>query len=264
MTDLRAHTILGRTGLSVSRLGLASGYGVSARGVERAYHEFGINFFFWSTPRREGFGQGLGALTRQKRENIVVALQSYDHSGVLTRRAVDTGLAALAIDYADILILGWHNRVPWERLLDRARDLVSRGKVRFIGMSGHRRETFGALARDPANPLDLFMIRYNAAHPGAERDIFPHLPATNRPGIVGYTATDWRRLLNPKKMPAGERPLAAADCYRFVLSNPAVDVCLFGPADEEQLAAGAAALALGPLDDKEMARVRRIGNHVHG
>ena len=35
------------------------------------------------------------------------------------------------------------------------------------------------------------MIRYNAAHPGAERDIFPHLEA-RRPAVVAYTATSWR------------------------------------------------------------------------
>lgn len=39
------------------------------------------------------------------------------------------------------------------------------------------------------------MIRYNAAHPGAEREIFPHL----------------------------------GDCYRFCLSSPYVDVVLTGP-----------------------------------
>ena len=34
------------------------------------------------------------------------------------------------------------------------------------------------------------MIRYNAAHPGAEQDIFPYL-AKRRLAIVTYTATRW-------------------------------------------------------------------------
>ncbi len=50
----------------------------------------------------------------------------------------------------------------------------------------------GQLAEE--SPLDLFMIRYNAAHPGAERDIFPHL-ARRQPAVVAYTATSWRKLL---------------------------------------------------------------------
>ena len=51
--------------------------------------------------------------------------------------------------------------------------LREEGKVRAIGISIHDRERAGKLAE--SSPLDLFMIRYNAAHPGAERDIFPHL-----------------------------------------------------------------------------------------
>ena len=39
----------------------------------------------------------------------------------------------------------------------------------------------------PRNELDVYMIRYNAAHRGAEHDIFPHLAAYN-PGVVSYTA----------------------------------------------------------------------------
>ncbi len=262
--DMTKRTILGRTGLSVSRLGLASGYGAPARAVEKAFHEHGINYFLWSTPRRSGFGEGLRSLAKEARERMVIALQSYDHSGLLTTRAVEKGLADLGTDYADVLILGWHNSVPWRRLLDTARALVERGKVRFIGMSGHKRTTFGSLAGDMANPIDVFMIRYNAAHTGAEKDIFPFVPEKNRPGITIYTATSWRRLIKPGRMPRGEEPLSAADCYRFVLSDPHVDLCLFGPADERQMDEAVVALDRGPLTEAEMERVRRIGAHVHG
>jgi aryl-alcohol dehydrogenase-like predicted oxidoreductase len=262
--DFTKQTTLGRTGLSVSRLGLASGYGVSARAVEKAFHEHGINYFFWSTPRRSGFGDGLRNLSKKARDRVVIALQSYDHFGMLTTRAVEKGLSHLGIDCADVLILGWHNSVPWQRLMDTAHALVERKKIRFIGMSGHKRTTFGRLAQDPVNPIDVFMIRYNAAHPGAEKEVFPYIPQKNRPGITIYTATSWRKLLKPGRMPRGEAPLSAADCYRFVLSNPRVDLCLFGPADEAQMEEGITALSRGPLTDAEMERIRRIGNHVHG
>jgi aryl-alcohol dehydrogenase-like predicted oxidoreductase len=262
--DFHTQRTLGRTGLSASRLGIASGYGVPAKAVERAYRERGINYFFWSTPRKSGMEEALRALAASEREKMVIALQSYDHSGMLTERSVDKGLSALGIDYADVLILGWHNSVPWKKLLDTAMDLKRRGKIRFVGMSGHKRKTFGKLAADPGNPVDLFMVRYNAAHPGAEQDVFPHLTAANRPGITIYTATSWRKLLKKKKMPAGEEPLGAADCYRFVLSNPAVDLCLMGPSTEEEMEGGLEALDLGPLSNEEMARIRRIGAYVHG
>jgi aryl-alcohol dehydrogenase-like predicted oxidoreductase len=104
-------------------------------------------------------------------------------------------------------------------------------------------------------PVDFFHVRYNAVHTGAEQDVFPHLPEENRPGIVIYTATCWRKLLKPKLMPEGERPLAAADCYRFVLSHPDVNVCVTGPSNASQMEENLKAIEAGPLDEEEMARV---------
>ena len=262
--NLLDHRPLGRTGLSVSRLGIASGYGAPAKAVEKAYRERGINYFFWSTPRGSGMKEALRGLVRSEREKLVIALQSYDHSGLLTARSIEKGLKAIGTDYADVLILGWHNSVPWKRLLDTAMELKHTGKIRFIGMSGHKRTTFGKMAQDGESPVEVYMIRYNAAHPGAESDIFPFLGNENRPGITIYTATAWRKLMKKGRMPLGEEPLSAADCYRFVLTNPNVDLCLMGPASDEQMDGGLSALDRGPLSDEEMTRIRRIGAYVHG
>jgi aryl-alcohol dehydrogenase-like predicted oxidoreductase len=262
--NFQSRAILGRTGLQVSRLGLASGYGVPSHAIEKAHHEHGINYFFWSTPRKEAMKTALRNIARNEREKIVIAVQSYDHSGFLNSRAVDKALKALDVEYADILILGWFNHIPSERILEKCRKLIEKGKIHFIGMSGHKRTTFGKLARMDKSPIDVFMIRYNAAHSGAESDIFPHLKKENRPGVAIYTATSWRKLIKPDKMPPGEAPLRASDCYRFVLSNPNVDLCHFGPASEAQMDEGLAALAKGPLSEDEMARIRKIGKYVHG
>jgi len=262
--NFREKITLGRTGLKVSRLGLASGYGIPAAPIEKAFHEHGINYFFWSNPRRKGMGEALKNIARTDREKAVIAVQSYDHAGLLTVRAVDTALKAIGTEYADILILGWHNSVPGGRIMELCRRMKEAGRIRFVGMSGHKRTTFGALARMQDCPIDVFMLRYNAAHTGAEADIFPHLQKNNRPGITVYTATSWRKLLKPGSMPEGEKPLSASDCYRFVLSNPSVDLCHFGPSNEEQMLEGLAALEKGPLSEEEMSRIRKIGTYGHG
>ncbi|MBN1880727.1 MAG: aldo/keto reductase [Deltaproteobacteria bacterium] len=255
---------LGRTGLQVSRLGLAGGYGISGKGVEKAYKEYGINYFYWSTPRRSGMGEGLRTLAKKHRDDIIIVLQSYDHFGLMTGRSVEKGLMNLGVDFADVLLLGWHNRYPMERLVDSALREKDAGRVRFIAMSGHNRKLFGRIARMSDSPIDIFMTRYNAAHRGAEEEIFPYLPKSNRPGVTIYTATRHGSLLKPKKMPPGDAPMSAADCYRFVLSHPDVDLCMTGPGSMAQLDEGARALKLGPLSDDEMARIRRIGDYVHG
>jgi aryl-alcohol dehydrogenase-like predicted oxidoreductase len=263
--SFREPVLLGRTGLLVSRLGLASGYGIPEKAVEKAVHEHGINYLYWSLPRRGGMTRALRTLARTDRDRLVIAFQSYDHGGFLLRYFHERSLRRLGLDRADVLILGGYNHPPSARVLAAAQQLKEEGKVRFLALSGHRRAVFPEIvALGERCPIDVFMIRYNAAHRGAETEIFPHLPAERRPGITTYTATRWGQLLKPRKMPPGETPLTAALCYRFVLSNPAVDLCMIGPANEAHLEEAVATLDAGPLTDEEMARVRRIGDHVHG
>lgn len=256
-------TILGRTGLRVSRLGVGAGYGVPAKAVEKAYREYGVNYFYW-TSRRAGMQEAIRHLGPTDREKIVVAIQSHDRLGWWLRRSVERGLSRLGLDFADVLVLGFRSRYPMRRVLEMAARLREEKKVRFLAISGHNRRLFGALAQRGDSPIESFQLRYNAAHRGAESEVFPLLPGENRPGIITYTATCWRRLLDPRRVPPGEKPLTAAECYRFVLSNPHVDLCLTGPADERQMDEALRALAQGPLTETEMERVRRIGDWVHG
>jgi aryl-alcohol dehydrogenase-like predicted oxidoreductase len=262
--NFKKKIILGKTGLMVSRIGLASGYGVPANAVEKAFHEYGINYHFLSSPRKKGMEEGLKNLALKNRENLIIAIQSYDHSGLFLNKSVNNTLKVLGIDYADILILGWHNSIPWNYTLSEAEKLKQQGKIRFLGMSGHNRNTFGKLAQDVNSPIDIFMTRYNAVHTGAEEEIFPYLKSSSKPGVTIYTATAWRKLLKQNYMPKDETPLTASDCYRFVLSNPFVDTCLIGPSSEKEMEEGLITLDRGPLSESEMIRIRNIGTYIHG
>ncbi len=261
--DLREKVPLGRTGLKVSRLGLASGYGVPAPAVEKAFDEYGVNYFYWGSRRTGAMGDALRRLARRDRDGIVIALQTYDHLGLFMARSVERGLRALGLEWIDVLILGWFNRRPGRRVLDAALRLRQRGLVRALAMSGHNRRLFGEMAGS-AGPIDVFMCRYNAAHRGAEEEIFPFLPARGGPGVTAYTATRWGKLLDPGKMPPGEAPLTASECYRFVLSDPRVHLCMTGPRSEREMVEGLRALREGPLSAGEMQRARRIGDWVRG
>ncbi len=233
--DFRKQVPFGRTGLAVSRMGLASGYGAPAAAIEKAFHEYGVNYFYLSLVKRARMVRAIRNLVPQHRDEIRIVLAKPTFGGFFLRSFVD-----------------------------RVHRLKESGKVRFVGMSGHDRPLFGKIARGELEaPVDFFQIRYNAVHRGAEKDIFPHLPRENRPGIVIFTATCWRKLLKPKLMPAGESPLAPADCYRFVLSHPDVDVCVTGPSTAAQMEENLRALSAGPLDDREMTRIRRIGDHIY-
>ncbi len=254
--------ILGRTGLKVGRLGIAASYGAPAEAFEEAF-EKGCNYFYWGSGRRkDGMTQAIRNLcSNGMRDKLVISVQTYARMGFLGERSLKKTLRVLGLEQADILMLGWHNSQPSPRIIDKAMEMKEKGLFKFLGMSGHNRKLFPEMEK--TGSFDLFHIRYNAAHRGAEQESFPQLAGDNQPGIVTYTATRWGHLLNPKKMPQGESVPAPADCYRFVMSNPAVDVCLCGPKNDSQMQAALPALELGPLADEEMERMKMIGNHVH-
>jgi len=251
---------LGRTALEVGRLGMAASYGVPSKAVEQAF-ERGVNYLYWGTFRRGAFGQALRNLKPQ-RDRMVLALQSYTRMAALMKPSVEMALRKLGFDYADVLLLGLWSHKPPQRILDAGRRLRERGLIRHIAISTHHRPLVADLSADP--DVGIVHVRYNAVHPGAEREVFPLLAGNgNRPGVVAFTATSWRQLLNPKRVPPGERVPTATDCYRFVLSNPAVDVCMTGPANEAQAAEALRAIELGPMSQDELAWMRRVGDFIH-
>lgn len=271
-TDFR-RTELPGLGKSVLRLGLAGNYGVAEADVEHAA-ERGVDYWVW-TPRFKQVTPALRRILAQDRERHVVAMLGVAYTVGMIRRGVDKALRSLGTDYLDIYELSWMGRMSFfsPGIQDALRELRDEGKIRLLGTSIHDRVRAGELARDSI--LDLFMIRYNAAHPGAERDIFPHLHHRN-PAVVAYTATSWRQLLKPLRgiemppwpgeVPAGEivpPPLTAPLCYRFCLGSPHIHVTLTGPADRAQLDRNLDALDQGPLSEAEERWVRDYGRQVH-
>jgi len=252
--------MLGRTGLRVGPIGMAASYGVPAAAVERAF-ECGVNYLYWGTFRRGQFGQALRNL-KPRRERMALALQSYSRVAALVRPSVEIALRKLNFEYADVLLLGLWNRKPPPRIMDACRRLRERGLIRHIAISTHHRPLVSELAADP--DFGIVHVRYNAVHKGAEREVFPLLASSSNPvGLVAFTATSWKQLLDPKRIPPGERVPTASDCYRFVLSNPAIDVCMTGPANESQAVEAVRAIEMGPMNEEELAWMRRVGDHIH-
>ena len=248
-------------GKRVFRLGLAANYGIDEHGV-RAAMDRGVNTFLW-TARGKSLANPLReALARRREEVAVIGFAQIGWFGWGVRRGAEALLRELRVDYLDTYLLGWLGvgaaiTSATERELLHLRES---GKVRSVGVSIHDRPRAGKLA--DGGLLDLLMIRYNAAHPGAEREIFPH-KKESAPTILAYTATSWRKLL---RRPRGwDGPvMTAGDCYRFQLSNPHVDLALMGPANEAQMHENMDALAKGPLTPEEAKWMRDFGHAVHG
>jgi aryl-alcohol dehydrogenase-like predicted oxidoreductase len=259
MAGFPERVTLGRSGLVVGPLGVSGGYGAPAKAILRAFDR-GVTYFYHGSRRASGMRDAIRELVSAgRRDDVVVVLQSYSRVPALLEWSLCRGLRQLGVEHADVLLLGWYSRVP-DGILERAERVREKGLVRHLAVSGHRRQAFVAFAAEPR--VDICHVRYNAAHTGAEHDVFPHLGAEGRPGFVAYTATRWGSLLKAGAVPAGEPPLRARDAYRFVLSSPDFQVCMTGPKNEAEMDEALAALDGGPLSSEEMARIRRIGEHV--
>jgi len=261
MSDDYLHRDVPAFGRRVFRLGLATNYGVDGTDLEWALEQC-VNYVFW-TPNARKVTKSLKAALKRDRESIVLACgPTTAYFGGSVRRTCERLLKKLETDYIDVFQLFWLGRTSaWtESTINTLVSLRESGMVRAIGASMHDRKRAGNLVED--SPLDMLMIRYNAAHPGAEQDIFPHL-AKGRPAIVAYTATRWGGLL---KWPKGwDGPvMSAGDCYRFCLSNPHVDVVLTGPKNRQQLQENLQSVKeRGPLSEQEMRWIREFGQVVH-
>ncbi len=261
--DFKEKTVLGKTGQHVSRLGISSSFGAPAAAFEEAF-ERGCNYFTWGTfikGRSSEMKSFIRTIAKSgQRDKLVLAMFSYAHHPWLTESFFIRGLKALGIEYADVLLLGYFPKRPPQRVIDGAMKLKEKGLVRFIGISSHNRKVFPKLADEDL--FDVFHLRYNAAHRGAETDIFPYLK-NDRAGTVSFTATRWKQLLKQKRIPENETAPTAIECYRFVLSNPAVDVCMMGARNREEMKQNLAVLDQGPMTDEELQRMRKIGDYVH-
>jgi len=254
------HREIERFGRRLFRLGFSGSFGIDETGCREALEH--VQYVFW-VPRMKALTRPLRDALAADRDRYIVStgpLLGYFPGAV--RRAAEEALRILDIDRLDVLQLYWLGKMSafTKAVQEEMVKLREEGKVRTLGVSVHNRPRAGKLAEDSI--LDLLMIRYNAAHPGAEQDIFPHL-ARRRPVVVAYTATAWRKLLRPPRGWKGKNP-TAGDCYRFCLSSPHVDVVLTGPRTTGELRENLAAMEKGPLSPQEMEEIRAFGRAVHG
>ncbi len=263
MTAFPPRITLGRSGLRISKLGLGSSFSAPNSSYLEAF-ERGVNYFYWGSIRRGPMAKAIREIARTKREEICVVLQSYSRWDRPLQQSVESAIRKLGIDHGNVLLLGWHNKMPSQKVIDAAMELRHRGRIQHIALSSHRRTLFPELADDER--FSIFHVRYNAVHRGAEREVFPQLEARNeatRPGIITYTTTRWGQLCDPSKTPTGLATPRGTDCYRFALSNPHVDACLAGPNNSDEMRQALDALDQGPMSEEELDWMRKVGDGIY-
>src|SRR5579884_1340959 len=113
-----------------------------------------------------------------RREEVTVCVQFEARTAAGADAELATILRELGTDYVDVLTFYYvEEPEEWEQItgpggaLGYCREAQRQGRVRWLGLTTHQRPLAARVAG--SGLLDLLMIRYNAAHRGAETDIFP-------------------------------------------------------------------------------------------
>jgi predicted aldo/keto reductase-like oxidoreductase len=251
----------------VCRLGFAAH--MNARLSERdvlAVLDAGVNFLNWpGSP--DYLSRAVATLPAARRDTLFLCVQLEAR----TAAEADTELAGilkeLNTDHVDVLTFYYVEAADeWEQIagtgsaLEYCQKAREQGKVRLLGVTSHQRPLATRIAK--TGLIDMLMIRYNAAHRGAETEIFPVTQKLNMP-LVAYTCLRWGALLEstPESPPGFEAPAAPA-WYRFALSHPAVHVALTAPQDRRDLEENLKVLQLGPLTAGEWRALAEHGAKV--
>jgi predicted aldo/keto reductase-like oxidoreductase len=254
-------------GKPVCRLGLASHAGSHLTPGDIRYAlDRGIRFLNWAGDE-DVFSRTIAQLG-PRQEQVVLCVQFAARSAADADVELRSLLGALGTDYVDVLTFyyvealeEWKELMAPDGALPFCREAQRAGRVRRLGVTTHQRPLAAAMAR--SGLLDVLMIRYNAAHRGAEREVFPATDALGMP-VIAYTALRWGGLLGPTpEDPPGFVVPPASMWYRFVLQSPSVTVALTAPHDRAELDEDLRVLeAAEPMDAAEYERLAEHGRRV--
>ncbi|MCB1492049.1 MAG: aldo/keto reductase [Rhodobiaceae bacterium] len=199
---------LGRTGLTISELcfGTMSFGGDAAEDesarMYAACRDAGINFFDCADVYSKGAAETiLGKLMKGHRDELIVTTKAFMpltgdvNAGGANRRhimrAVEASLKRLGTDWIDVYFMHrWDSVVPLEETLRALDDLVTSGKVAYIGASNYAAWQIAkglgiSAARDMAR-FDVIQPMYNLVKRQAETEILPLAEAEGL-GVISYS-----------------------------------------------------------------------------
>ncbi|MBD2355644.1 aldo/keto reductase [Tolypothrix sp. FACHB-123] len=255
--------IVTQQGQKASILGLAAQSQLDANSISTAFAG-GINYYFFYNLESENFLTGLKSLLKEKRQQILVATGSENRDINALRRYLDSVRHRLNVDSVDVFFVEYvfpgDDSKQIQAVLEELRSHQQTGAIRYVGVTTHNRPI--ALEIIQHQQCDILMHRYNMAHRKAEEDVLPTAYQAGIP-VVAFTCTRWGSLLT--KHPHWQmQPPTAADCYRYALHHPAVNIALTAPKTRQELEANLSVFNAPPLSPEEIAHWREYGDLIYG
>lgn len=174
---------LGRTNLNVSVIGfggipiIQTSTGEAVEMIRRA-HDLGINYF--DTARVYGNSEEkLGTALGEVRDKVIIATKTHQRTREDAARAgLKQSLQKLRTDHIDIMLL---HGIDDEKTLEQAmategsltavKEARQQGKVRFIGLSGHRPLILMKAIR--TGEFDMILVPFNIINREATEELLP-------------------------------------------------------------------------------------------
>ena len=247
------YRILGKTGLSISRLGFGGIpiQKIDAEGTKALIHELiseGVNFI--DTARGYTVSEEyLGFALEGVRDSFVLATKSMARTKEAMQKDIDISLKNLRTDYIDLYQV--HNPAAKDveqvmapgGALEALYEAKKAGKIGHIGITLHSVELF-------KQALDL---------PWVETIMFPYnIVETQGEELIAQCADKNIGFICMKPL-AGGAIDDAVTAMRFVVSNPAVTTVIPGMADTAEIAQNVSATAdTSPLNDEEQKKIANI------
>ena len=237
------YTTLGKTGQTVSRIGLGTEYLINTPranvvSVVKTALDAGVNYIdlFFAQPELR---ENIGIAIQGGRDKIMIAghLGAAEKKGQYWRTRnlkisetyIHDLLNKLKIDYIDVLFL--HNcdkendfiKVMGD-FFNLAKRFVHEGKARFLGFSNHAVPlAHKAIAHDE---IDILLFPVNMAGASADAQGLFRACAARNTGLIAMKAFGGGKLL--KKETAGV-VISLIQCLNFALSQPGVHCVVPGP-----------------------------------
>lgn len=251
------------SGEKLSRLGFASQSLQEADCIQAAFTA-GINYFFSYNLSSDPQFSRLKFLAATQRADIFIATGSESRHPDTLQNHLSQVQRSLDTDVIDAFFVEYlspkDNLDEIEAMLRQLQQWKMQGWIRCVGASTHNRET--ALQLIEQGEWDILMLRYNMAHRKVEEQVLPAAQARGIP-VIAFTCTRWGSLL--KAHPQWHKPApTAAECYRYALQHPAVQMALTAPATCSQLQENLSALNAPRLSIVEVKRWQAYGELVYG
>ena len=256
------YTILGKTGLKVSKVGLG-GIPVQRISLDECKELInecinqGINFI--DTARGYSVSEEyIGESLIGKRDQFIIATKSMSRDYESMKRDIQISLNNLKTDYIDLYQI--HNIKTDEEFstcfgengaYKALLEAKAEGKIGHIGASAHGKEAFERLIREYENEIETIMFPFN---------------------IVENQGLDLMKECHEKNIAfISMKPMAGGNitngtlAMKYILNNPYNTIVIPGMASLDEVKENANAVNLGELTKEEIEEceniVKELGNH---